>query len=313
MTVRAFQNRDLPGLLELLKTQDGGDDAGSQHGPQQGAAQRSMTPESRSVEELALELGELSPYSEMVPLVLEQAGVAAYAALCNHEGEVFLEGPLLRPDLAVTDAAPLLAEIVGEAEARGYEFVEAFVDEENRRAQELLSAHGFEPFRTTYIYEFRRETPLTPPSPSVYRFQTGRDAEENLDVGRYRDLYRDTTDDWATRLAWSDEDLAERFGDPNVSLTLVYDGDAPIGHLELERFPDEGYAEVAYFGVLPAARGKKLGRDLLLRALHEAFGDPGTEVVLARAHDDERPASFALESVGFRLSHGVVAFTLELG
>ena len=117
MTVRAFQNRDLPGLLELLKTQDG-DDSGSQHGShesQQGAAQRSMTPESRSVEELALELGELSPYSEMVPLVLEQAGIAAYAALCNHEGEVFLEGPLLRPDLAVADAAPLLAEIVGES------------------------------------------------------------------------------------------------------------------------------------------------------------------------------------------------------
>ena len=303
MTVRAFQNRDLPGLLELLKTQDGGDE---------GAAQRSMTPESRSVEELALELGELSPYSEMVPLVLEQAGVAAYAALCNHEGEVFLEGPLLRPDLPLADAAPLLEGVVGEAEARGYEFLEAFVDEENRRAQELLSATGFEPFRTTYIYEFRRGVPLTPPSPSLYRFETGRNAEQNLDVGRYRDLYRDTTDDWATRLAWSDEDLAERFGDPNVSLLLAFEGDVPVGHLELERFPDEGYAEVAYFGVLPAARGKKLGRDLLLRGLQEALQDEETELVLARAHDDERPASFALESVGFRLSHGVVAFTLEL-
>lgn len=303
MTVRAFQNRDLPGLLELLKTQDGGSE---------GAAQRSMTPESRSVEELALELGELSPYSEMVPLVLEQAGIAAYAALCNHEGEVFLEGPLLRPDLPLADAAPLLAEVVQEAEARGYEFLEAFVDEENRRAQELLAGSGFEPFRTTYIYEFRQGVPLAPLSPSTFRFETGRDAEQNLDVGRYRDLYRDTTDDWATRLAWSDEDLAERFGDPNVSLLLAFDGDAPVGHLELERFPDEGYAEVAYFGVLPAARGKKLGRGLLLHALHDAFGDDDTELVLARAHDDERPASFALESVGFRLSHGVVAFTLEL-
>lgn len=305
MTVRAFQNRDLPGLLELLKTQDG-DDPGS------GAAQRSMTPESRSVEELALELGELSPYSEMVPLVLEQAGVAAYAALCNHEGEVFLEGPLLRPDLPLADAAPLLAEIVSEAEARGYEYVEAFVDEENRRAQELLSTRGFEPFRTTYIYEFRRETPLTPLGPSSFRFEVGRDAEQNVDVGRYRDLYRDTTDNWATRLAWSDEELAERFGDPNVSLLLAFGGDTPVGHLELERLPDEGYAEVAYFGVLPSARGKKLGRDLLLRGLQEALRDEDTEVVLARAHDDERPASFALESVGFRLSHGVVAFTLEL-
>lgn len=296
MTVRAFQNRDLPGLLELLKAQD------------DGAAQRSMTPESRSVEELALELGELSPYTEMVALVLEQSGIAAYAALCNHEGEVFLEGPLLRPNLPVADAAPLLAEAVAEAEARGYEYVEAFVDEENRRAQELLAGGGFEPFRTTYIYEFRRGTALKPSSPSAFRL------EENarIDVGRYRDLYRDTSDNWATRLAWSDEDLEERFSDPDVSLLLAYDGDAPVGHLELERLPDEGYAEVAYFGVLPTARGKKLGRDLLLHGLHEALRDDNTEVVLARAHDDERSASFALESVGFRLSHGVVAYTLEL-
>ena len=86
MTVRPFENRDLPGLLELLKAQD------------ERASQRSMTPESRSVEELALELGELSPYTEMVPLVLEEGGlIAAYAALCNYDGEVFLEGPLLTP------------------------------------------------------------------------------------------------------------------------------------------------------------------------------------------------------------------------
>jgi hypothetical protein len=83
MTVREFENRDLPELLGLLKTQD------------ERASQRSMTPESRSVEELALELGELSPYTELVPLVLERHGrLAAYLALCNYEGEAFLEGPL---------------------------------------------------------------------------------------------------------------------------------------------------------------------------------------------------------------------------
>lgn len=267
-----------------------------------------MTPEGRSVEELALEFGELSPYSELVPLVLERGGVAAYLAVCNHEGSMFLEGPLLRPDLPAGDAAPLLAEAVREAETRGFEHLEAFVDEQNRRAQELLAGGGFEPFRTTYIYEFRRGTPLRPLSPSAFRFEHGND----VDVGRYRDLYRDTTDDWATRLAWSDEELRERFSDPHVSLTLAYDGDVPVGHLELERLPDEGYAEVAYFGVLPSMRGRKLGRDLLLRGLHEALKDPSVEVVLARAHDDERSASFALERVGFRLSHGVVAFTLEL-
>lgn len=297
MTVRAFENRDLPTLLNLLKTQD-------EH-----AAQRSMTPESRTVEELALELGELSPYSELVPLVLESHGqLAAYVALCNYDGEAFLEGPLMRPELEVESLEPLLSAAVEEAKTRGYDHLEAFVDEENERAQKVLERSGFEPFRTTYIYEFSRGTTLAPLSPNSTRFETGA----TPDVGLYRDLYRDTTDNWATRLAWSDEDLEGRFGDPNVSLTLAYQGDKPVGHLELEHLPDEGYAEVAYFGVLPEARGQKLGRELLLRGVHQAFADEATEMVLARAHDDERAASFALEHVGFRLSHGVVAFTLEL-
>ena len=296
MTVRPFENRDLPGLLDLLQTQD------------ERASQRSMTPESRSVEELALELGELSPYTEMVPLVLEENGlVAAYAALCNYEGEVFLEGPLLHPEISV-DTKPLLEQIIAEAKMRGYSYLEAFVDQENRRAQNALTEGSFEPFRTTYIYEFRRETPLSPISPSPLKFETN----QKVDVGLYRDLYRGTSDNWATRLAWLDEDLLERFNDPQVSLTIVYEDRVPVGHLELETFPGEGYAEIAYFGVLPAVRGRKLGRDLLLRGLTEALQDEQVELVLARAHDDERAASFALEAVGFRLSHGVVAYTLEL-
>ncbi len=296
MTVREFRNRDLPQLLGLLKTQD------------ERASQRSMTPEGRSVEDLALELGELSPYTESVPLVLEQHGqLAAYVALCNYDGEAFLEGPLMRPELSAADVAALLERAVSEARTRGYSFVEAFVDQENVRAQEVLAASAFEPFRTTYIYEFRRGGELTPLSPSRFRFEQG-----NVDVSVYRDLYRETSDNWATRLAWRDEDLKERFSDPQVSLTLVYQDDRPVGHLELERLPDEGYAEVAYFGVLPAARGQKLGRKLLLRGLHEALAHPDVEMVLARAHDDERAASVALESVGFLLSHGVVAYTLEL-
>ncbi len=267
-----------------------------------------MTPESRSIEELALELGELSPYTEMVPLVLEHEGrVAAYVALCNYEGEVFLEGPLLHPELEV-DADSLLAQIISEAGERGYSYLEAFIDEANRRVQDALVKSGFEPFHTTYIYEFRRDTPLKPLSPSQFRFEVSKE----IDVGLYRDLYRDTSDNWATRLAWFDEDLQERFNDPQVSLTVVYEADAPVGHLELERLPEEGYAEIAYFGVLPAARGKKLGRELLLHALHDALQNESVEIVLARAHDDERSASFALEAVGFRLSHGVVSYTREL-
>lgn len=300
--VRPLETRHLPHLLALLKLQDAQ------------AELRTMSPESRELEELALELGELSPYSELFPYVLERddgihGDISAYVALCNYSGEAFLEGPLLRPELDAEAAYPLVEKVVEEAQRYGYGFLEAFVDEENARAQKVLRAHHFEPFRTTYIYEFTRQDALKPLSPSEFRF----DFSGEITAGDYRDLYRETSDNWATRLAWSDEELTERFAEPDVRLVLAYQGDEVVGHLELELIPEEGYAEIAYFGVLPHARGQKLGRALLLRGLHEALGDESISLVLARAHDDERAASFALEKTGFHLSHGVVAWTLELG
>ena len=295
--VRPLETRHLSALLELLKLQD------------DRAELRTMSPESRELEELALELGELSPYSELFPFVLEQRDdFAAYVALCNYGGEAFLEGPLLQPNLEAKAAYPLIEKAVEEARRYGYGFLEAFVDEENERAKETLRANAFEPFRTTYIYEFTRQDTLQPLSPTPFRF----DMSGEISAGDYRTLYRETSDNWATRLAWSDEELTERFSEPDVKLMLAYQGDDLIGHLELELIPEENYAEIAYFGVLPRARGQKLGQLLLLRGLHEAFQDEGISLVLARAHDDERAASFALEKTGFRLSHGVVAWTLEL-
>ena len=295
--VRPLETQHLPPLLELLKLQDS-------H-----AELRTMSPESRELEELALELGELSPYSELFPFVLERGGdFGAYVALCNYGGEAFLEGPLLQPELEAAEAYPLVGKAVEEARRYGYGFLEAFTDEENERAQEVLSANDFEPFRTTYIYEFTRQDTLKPLSPTEFRFDTSGE----ITAGDYRDLYRETSDNWSTRLAWSDEELSERFAEPDVKLMLAYRGEEVVGHLELELIPEENYAEIAYFGVLPGARGQKLGRLLLLRGLHEAFQDEGVSLVLARAHDDERAASFALEKTGFHLSHGVVAWTLEL-
>ena len=295
--VRPLETQHLPSLLELLKLQDS-------H-----AELRTMSPESRELEELALELGELSPYSELFPFVLERGGdLGAYVALCNYGGEAFLEGPLIQPELEADAVYPLVEKAVEEARRYGYGFLEAFTDEENERAQEVLSANGFEPFRTTYIYEFTRQDTLRPLSPTEFRF----DMSGEIAASDYRGLYRETSDNWSTRLAWSDEELAERFAEPDVKLMLAYKDEEVVGHLELELISEENYAEIAYFGVLPHARGQKLGRLLLLRGLHEALKDEGVSLVLARAHDDERAASFSLEKTGFHLSHGVVAWTLEL-
>lgn len=305
MVVRHLEEKDFPALLTLLESQDSN--------PQT----RTMSPEARSVEELQLELGELSPYSELFPFVLaspEDDSFRAYVCLCNYDGEAFLEGPLLVPGLEPSTATPLVEKAVQAAEARGYGFIDAFVDEENKRAQTLLERAGFDPFHTTYIYELQRDH-ASKPSPKTrkdLRIVTGDDIE----ASSYRDLYRETSDKWASRLAWSDEELLERFADDKVKLLLAYLKDELIGHLELEYLTEDdlntSIAEIAYFGVLPAARGKGIGRELLARGITTALEHKDVELILARAHDDERAACKSLETLGFRLSHGVIAYTLEL-
>jgi ribosomal protein S18 acetylase RimI-like enzyme len=296
MTVRALTDNDFAQLLKLIRLQD------------EDPEFRVMSPEGRSEEELSLELSSSDPFNEMMPMVLEEDGkIKAYASLCVMEGEAFLEGPLMPAGLAAEAVKPLLDTLVREAKARDLGFLEAFVEDRNERAQEALRLAGFAPFRTTYIYEIGREEAPKYVEAGGSRF----DFSETIDAARYRELYRETSDAWASRLAWTDEELEARFQDPRVKLVVAYENGKPVGHIELELLED-GTAEIAYFGVLPEARGQGLGHMLLKQGLRRAFQNPEVEVVLARAHDDERAACHAVEKVGFRLAHGVIAFTLEL-
>ncbi|CAN5672651.1 GNAT family N-acetyltransferase [soil metagenome] len=296
MNVRSLTDHDLPGLLELLRRQDDEPE------------HRAMSPEVRSEEELELELSSTDPFNEILPLVMAEGGrVLAYVSLCRYEGETFLEGPLMVPELAPEAVTPLLERVVAEARIRELDFLEAFIEDRNERAQAALALVGFAPFRTTYIYEMARgEEPKVAESPDA-RFEWHGD----VDTALYRELYRETNDAWASRLGWNDEELEARFRDPRVQLMIAYQEGKAIGHVELE-FLEDGVAEIAYFGVLPAARGHGLGRALLSHGLQRAFANDEVELVLARAHDDERPACHAIEQVGFRLAHGVIAHTLEL-
>lgn len=296
MNVRSLTDHDLPGLLELLKRQD------------EEPEHRAMSPEGRSEEELSLELSSTDPFNEILPLVMEEDGrIKAYVSLCRYEGETFLEGPLMADELTPEDIRPLLERVIAEARIRELSFLEAFIEDRNERAQAALALMGFAPFRTTYIYEMaREEMPRVAEHPGV-RFEV----PSAVDTTMYRDLYRETNDAWTSRLAWSDEELEARFQDPRVQLMIAYQGDRVVGHLELE-FLEDGIAEIAYFGVLPDVRGQGLGRALLSQGVARAFANDEVELVLARAHDDERPACHAVEQVGFKLAHGVIAFTLEL-
>lgn len=104
---------------------------------------------------------------------------------------------------------------------------------------------------------------------------------------------------WTDRLAWSDEEMAARLADPNVSLHLLSVAGAPAGYFELEREAG-GAVNVAFFGLLPEFHGRGLGKYLLTRAAQEAFNLGASRVWLHTCTLDDPAALPNYQARGFR-------------
>ncbi len=74
---------------------------------------------------------------------------------------------------------------------------------------------------------------------------------------------------WRDRLSWSDAEI-RRYLEGPVEVWVQYWGGAPAGYFELRRHED-GSVEIAYFGLLPHAIGRGLGKYLLTRAVQQAW------------------------------------------
>jgi GNAT superfamily N-acetyltransferase len=91
-----------------------------------------------------------------------------------------------------------------------------------------------------------------------------------------RFLYATVGADWAwtDRLVWSRDDWQSRLSLPGVETWVMWVAGAPAGYFELDsRLVSDAAAEVelAYFGLLPAYIGKRLGGVLLEAALRRAW------------------------------------------
>lgn len=84
---------------------------------------------------------------------------------------------------------------------------------------------------------------------------------------------------WYDREAWTDERLAAHLADPNVAVWVLRNSGRPIGYFELARGENES-VEIAYFGLVPAAQGKGLGKRLLEAAIRVGFATPASRVWL---------------------------------
>ncbi|GEM90426.1 GNAT family N-acetyltransferase [Oceanithermus desulfurans] len=280
--VRPVRPEDLGGLLALLRWMDAD------------PARRVLAPEARSEDELwwaadegwVLELGER---------------LAGYAALYPFRQGGALEGPLVRE----ADPAPLLEHADREAAARGWHTLYAFPHEANRSLRAALQTWGYAPVHTSYFF-------TTPPRDLAYPPPAGVRLErvENLDPEVYCELYRSSEDTWSLRLGWSALELIEHFQRPDVHLWYAFEGERPVGLVELETTPDA--AEIAYLGVVPEARGRGVGRALLAAAADYAFGG-GARELKVRAHDHEKAAIALYERLGFKLADAVVTYAKELG
>jgi GNAT superfamily N-acetyltransferase len=88
----------------------------------------------------------------------------------------------------------------------------------------------------------------------------------------WRRLYSEVGRDyhWVDRLSWTDEEITRYLADPSLELWILRETGEPAGYFELRAHPD-GAVEIAYFGLVPQAVGRGLGKFMLTRAVQRAW------------------------------------------
>jgi len=115
--------------------------------------------------------------------------------------------------------------------------------------------------------------------------------EDHCAPALYRRLYAEVGGEyhWIDRLGWSDAEISDHLADPRLELWILREHEEPAGYFELCRY-DDGSVEVAYFGLLPHAVGRGLGKFLLTRAVERAWDLGATRVWLHTSSLDHSSA-----------------------
>jgi len=97
----------------------------------------------------------------------------------------------------------------------------------------------------------------------------------------WRRLYTDVGRDyhWVDRLGWSDDEIVRHLADPALELWVLKEAGELAGYFEL-RLHGDGAVEIAYFGLLPSAVGRGLGRFMLTQAVERAWARGAARVWL---------------------------------
>jgi GNAT superfamily N-acetyltransferase len=105
---------------------------------------------------------------------------------------------------------------------------------------------------------------------------------------------------WVDRLEWSDDEIAHYLADARLELWILRERDEPAGYFEL-RADADGAVEIAYFGLLPHALGRGLGKFMLTRAVERAWDRGALRVWLHTSSLDHSSALSNYLARGFAI------------
>jgi GNAT superfamily N-acetyltransferase len=140
-------------------------------------------------------------------------------------------------------------------------------------------------------------TASPPPSPGVVVERV-----EQCPPALWRRLYTEVGREyhWVDRLPWTDDDIRSYLADPALELWILREADEPAGYFELRRH-DDGAVEIAYFGLMPEALGRGLGKFMLTRAVQRAWDRGATRVWLHTSSLDHSSALSNYLARGFSI------------
>lgn len=118
----------------------------------------------------------------------------------------------------------------------------------------------------------------------------------------YRSLFRKVGEPWMwiSRLLMSEDELEAILHDPAVEISIIRDGERPVGFIELD-FRRSGECEIAFFGLIPEQNGKGHGRWMMNQALDKAWRDGIDRVWLHTCTQDSPRALPFYQRCGFRI------------
>jgi len=125
---------------------------------------------------------------------------------------------------------------------------------------------------------------------------------DDCSLALWRHLYAEVGREyhWVDRLAWSDAEIAHYLGDPRLELWILRERGEPAGYFEL-RAHEDGAVEIAYFGLLPDAVGRGLGKFMLTRAVERAWERGASRVWLHTSSLDHSSALSNYLARGFSI------------